>query len=43
MRASVVTARSTGYFSYYANHGVTEAAGVNGNGYYSFELGTALS
>jgi hypothetical protein len=32
--------QQTGYFSYYANHGVTEAAGVNGNGYYSFDLGT---
>jgi hypothetical protein len=30
----------TGYFSYFANHGVTDAAGVNGKGYYSYDLGS---
>jgi Fibronectin type III domain/Calcineurin-like phosphoesterase len=29
----------TGYYSYFADHGVTDAAGVNGNGYYSYDLG----
>jgi hypothetical protein len=29
---------ATGYFSYFANHGVTDAAGVNGKGYYSYDL-----
>jgi len=32
--------KATGYFSYFANHGVTEAAGVGGKGYYSFDLGS---
>ncbi len=31
---------ATGYFSYFANHGVTDAAGVNGKGYYSYDLGS---
>jgi hypothetical protein len=31
---------ATGYFTYYANHGVSEAAGVNGKGYYSFDVGS---
>jgi acid phosphatase type 7 len=31
---------ATGYFTYFANHGVTEAAGVNGKGYYSYDLGS---
>jgi hypothetical protein len=31
---------ATGYFTYYGNHGVTEAAGVNGKGYYSYDLGS---
>lgn len=31
---------ATGYFSYYANHGVSDAAGVNGKGYYSFDVGS---
>lgn len=30
----------TGYFTYFANHGVGIAAGVNGNGYYSLDLGS---
>ncbi|HYX83996.1 MAG TPA: metallophosphoesterase, partial [Gaiellales bacterium] len=30
---------ATGYFTYFANHGVTDAAGVNGKGYYSYDLG----
>jgi hypothetical protein len=30
----------TGYFTYFANHGVTDAAGVNGKGYYSYDLGS---
>ena len=30
----------TGYFTYFANHGVGIAAGVNGNGYYSVDLGS---
>ena len=29
-----------GYFTYFANHGVTDAAGVNGKGYYSYDLGS---
>jgi hypothetical protein len=32
--------QATGYFTYFANHGVTDAAGVNGKGYYSYDLGT---
>jgi Fibronectin type III domain/Calcineurin-like phosphoesterase len=31
---------ATGYFTYFANHGVTDAAGVNGKGYYSYDLGS---
>ena len=31
--------KQTGYFTYFANHGVGIAAGVNGNGYYSVDLG----
>ncbi len=34
------SASGTGYFTYFANHGVTEAAGVNGKGYYSYDLGS---
>ena len=34
------SSQQTGYFTYYANHGVTEAAGVNGKGYYSVDLGS---
>jgi chitodextrinase len=30
---------ATGYFSYFANHGVGDAAGINGKGYYSYDLG----
>jgi hypothetical protein len=30
----------SGYFTYFANHGVTDAAGVNGKGYYSYDLGS---
>ena len=30
----------TGYFTYFANHGVGIASGVNGNGYYSLDLGS---
>ncbi len=30
----------TGYFQYFAQHGVTDAAGVNGHGYYSYDLGS---
>ena len=30
----------TGYFTYFANHGVGIASGVNGNGYYSVDLGS---
>ena len=30
----------TGYFTYFANHGVGIAAGVNGNGYYSVDVGS---
>ena len=32
--------QATGYFTYFANHGVTDAAGVNGKGYYSYNLGS---
>jgi acid phosphatase type 7 len=31
---------AAGYFTYFANHGVTEATGVNGKGYYSYDLGS---
>jgi len=31
---------ATGYYTYFANHGVTDAAGVNGKGYYSYDLGS---
>jgi hypothetical protein len=31
---------ANGYFTYFANHGVTDAAGVNGKGYYSYDLGS---
>jgi hypothetical protein len=34
------SASGTGYFTYFANHGVTDAAGVNGKGYYSYNLGS---
>ena len=30
----------SGYFTYFANHGVSDAAGVNGKGYYSYDLGS---
>jgi hypothetical protein len=30
---------ATGYYTYFANHGVTDAAGVNGQGYYSYDIG----
>jgi hypothetical protein len=30
----------TGYFTYFANHGVGIASGVNGNGYYSVDVGS---
>lgn len=30
----------TGYFTYFANHGVGIASGVNGNGYYSLDVGS---
>jgi hypothetical protein len=30
----------TGYFTYFANHGVDIASGVNGKGYYSLDLGS---
>lgn len=32
------SASGTGYFQYFANHGVADAAGVNGHGYYSYDL-----
>ena len=31
---------ATGYYTYFANHGVTDAAGVDGHGYYSYDLGS---
>jgi hypothetical protein len=34
------SSQQTGYFTYFANHGVPEAAGVNGKGYYSVDLGS---
>jgi hypothetical protein len=34
------SAQGTGYYTYFANNGVTEAAGVNGKGYYSYDLGS---
>jgi hypothetical protein len=34
------SSQQTGYFTYYANHGVSEAAGVNGKGYYSVDVGS---
>jgi acid phosphatase type 7 len=34
------SASGSGYFTYFANHGVTDAAGVNGKGYYSYDLGS---
>ena len=30
---------ATGYYTYFADRGVTEAAGVTGDGYYSYDLG----
>jgi hypothetical protein len=32
--------QATGYFSYFADHGVSDAAGINGKGYYSYDLGS---
>jgi hypothetical protein len=32
--------KGSGYFTYFANHGVSDAAGVNGKGYYSYDLGS---
>ena len=32
--------RGSGYYTYFENHGVPEAHGVNGKGYYSFDLGS---
>jgi hypothetical protein len=32
--------KGSGYFTYFSNHGVTDAAGVNGKGYYSYDLGS---
>ena len=32
--------KATGFFTYFANHGVNEAAGINGKGYYSFDIGS---
>ena len=34
------SSQQTGYFTYFANHGVSEAAGVNGKGYYSVDVGS---
>ncbi|HYX84819.1 MAG TPA: fibronectin type III domain-containing protein [Gaiellales bacterium] len=33
------SSKATGYFTYFSNHGVTDAAGVNGKGYYSYNVG----
>ena len=32
--------KGSGYFTYFENHGVPEADGVNGKGYYSYDLGS---
>jgi hypothetical protein len=32
--------KGSGYYTYFKNHGVPEAQGVNGKGYYSFDLGS---
>ncbi|HET7172363.1 MAG TPA: fibronectin type III domain-containing protein [Gaiellales bacterium] len=32
--------KGSGYYTYFQNHGVPEAHGVNGKGYYSFDLGS---
>jgi acid phosphatase type 7 len=32
--------KGSGYFTYFTNHGVGEATGVNGKGYYSYDLGS---
>jgi hypothetical protein len=32
--------KASGYFTYFANHGVSDASGVNGKGYYSYDLGS---
>ena len=34
------SASGTGYFTYFADNGVTDAAGVNGKGYYSYDVGS---
>jgi acid phosphatase type 7 len=32
--------KGSGYYTYFTDHGVAEATGVNGKGYYSFDLGS---
>ena len=32
--------KGSGYYTYFQNHGVPEAHGVNGKGYYSFDVGS---
>jgi hypothetical protein len=32
--------KGSGYYTYFQNHGVPEAKGVNGKGYYSFDVGS---
>jgi hypothetical protein len=32
--------KGSGYYTYFENHGVPEAHGVNGKGYYSFDVGS---
>jgi hypothetical protein len=32
--------KGSGYYTYFKNHGVPEAQGVNGKGYYSYDIGS---